>query len=102
MEDGNGQRLATRYIYKMIYSLDINWLKERDKGVLLDINNTLITHKQKIPDDKVIELIKYFQKNGIQTAIIKYYKKNWMFLTRTDSMLGSYLNLISVVSKGYV
>ncbi|NLK69350.1 MAG: YqeG family HAD IIIA-type phosphatase [Clostridiaceae bacterium] len=66
-----GKGLQPDIFVKSIYSLDINWLKERGiKGVLLDIDNTLITHKQKIPDDKVIELIKYFQKNGIQTAIV--------------------------------
>ncbi len=51
--------------------MDIDWLKERGiKGVLLDIDNTLITHKQKIPDEKVIALIKFFKKNDIQTAIV--------------------------------
>jgi HAD superfamily phosphatase (TIGR01668 family) len=66
-----GKGLQPDLFVKSIYSLDINWLKDRGiKGVLLDIDNTLITHKQKIPDEKVIELIKHFQENGIQTAIV--------------------------------
>lgn len=66
-----GKGLQPDLFVKSIFSLDINWLKERGiKGVLLDIDNTLITHKQKIPDEKVIELIKYFQNNGIKTAIV--------------------------------
>ena len=66
-----GKGLQPDLFVKSIFTLDINWLKDRDiKGVLLDIDNTLITHKQKIPDEKVIELIKYFQDNGIQAAIV--------------------------------
>jgi HAD superfamily phosphatase (TIGR01668 family) len=66
-----GKGLQPDLFVRSIFSLDINWLKDRGiKGVLLDIDNTLITHKQKIPDEKVIELIKYFQENGIQTAIV--------------------------------
>jgi len=66
-----GKGLQPDLFVKSIFTLDIQWLKDRGiKGVLLDIDNTLITHKQKIPDEKVIELIKYFQENGIQTAIV--------------------------------
>ena len=43
-----GKGLQPDIFVKSIYSLDINWLKERGiKGVLLDIDNTLITHKQR-------------------------------------------------------
>lgn len=66
-----GKGLQPDLFVKSIFTLDINWLKERGiKGVLLDIDNTLITHKQKIPDEKVVELIKFFQENDIQTAIV--------------------------------
>ncbi|HAA25859.1 MAG TPA: YqeG family HAD IIIA-type phosphatase [Ruminiclostridium sp.] len=66
-----GKGLQPDLFVKSIFSLDVNWLKSRGiKGVLLDIDNTLITHKQKIPDEKVIELIKYFQENGIKVAIV--------------------------------
>ncbi len=66
-----GKGLQPDLFVKSIFTLDIEWLKQRGiKGVLLDIDNTLITHKQKIPDEKVVELIKFFQKNGIQTAIV--------------------------------
>lgn len=66
-----GKGLKPDLYVKSIFSFDINWLKERGiKGVLLDIDNTLITHKQKLPDEKVIELIKYFQQNGIKAAIV--------------------------------
>lgn len=66
-----GKGLQPDIFVKSIFTLDIHWLKERGiKGVLLDIDNTLITHKQKIPDEKVVELIKLFQENGIQVAIV--------------------------------
>lgn len=66
-----GKGLQPDIYVKSIYTLDINWLIERGiKGVILDIDNTLITHKQKVPDEKVIKLIKYFQENDIQTAIV--------------------------------
>jgi HAD superfamily phosphatase (TIGR01668 family) len=66
-----GKGLQPDLFVKSIFTLDVDWLKERGiKGVLLDIDNTLITHKQKIPDEKVIELIEFFNKNGIQTAIV--------------------------------
>lgn len=66
-----GKGLQPDIFVKSIFTLDINWLKERGiKGVLLDIDNTLVTNKQKIPDDKVVELIKFFQENGIQSAIV--------------------------------
>lgn len=66
-----GKGLQPDLFVKSIFTLDIQWLKDRGiKGVLLDIDNTLITHKQKIPDEKVVELIKYFQENGIQAAIV--------------------------------
>ena len=72
-----GKGLQPDIFVKSIYSLDINWLKERGiKGVLLDIDNTLITHKQKIPDDKVIELIKIFSEKWYSNSNrIKCYKK---------------------------
>ena len=66
-----GKGLQPDLFVKSIFTLDVDWLKERGiKGVLLDIDNTLITHKQKIPDEKVVELIEFFNKNGIQTAIV--------------------------------
>ena len=66
-----GKGLQPDLFVKSIFTMDIQWLKDRGiKGVLLDIDNTLITHKQKIPDEKVVELIKLFQKNDIQTAIV--------------------------------
>lgn len=66
-----GKGLQPDLFVKSIFTLDVDWLKERGiKGVLLDIDNTLITHKQKIPDEKVVELIEFFKKNGIQTAIV--------------------------------
>lgn len=66
-----GKGLQPDLFAKSIFLVDINWLKNRGiKGVLLDIDNTLITHKQKIPDEKVIELIKFFLDNGIQSAIV--------------------------------
>ena len=66
-----GKGLQPDLFVKSIFTLDVDWLKEKGiKGVLLDIDNTLITHKQKIPDEKVVELIEFFNKNGIQTAIV--------------------------------
>ncbi len=66
-----GKGLQPDLFVKSIFTMDVDWLLERGiKGVLLDIDNTLITHKQKIPDEKVVELIAFFKKNGIQTAIV--------------------------------
>jgi len=71
---GNG--LKPDLYIKSVYDLDISWLRERGiKGVLLDIDNTLVTHKQKIPDEKVVELIKRFQDNGIKAAIVSNARK---------------------------
>lgn len=66
-----GKGLQPDLFVKSIFTMDVDWLIERGiKGVLLDIDNTLITHQQKIPDEKVIKLIAFFKKNGIQTAIV--------------------------------
>ncbi|NLN64081.1 MAG: YqeG family HAD IIIA-type phosphatase [Clostridiaceae bacterium] len=66
-----GKGLQPDLFVKSIFTFDVCWLKERGiKGVLLDIDNTLITHKQKVPDEKVVELIKFFQKNDIQVALV--------------------------------
>lgn len=71
-----GKGLQPDLYIKSIFDLDINWLKEHGiKGVLLDIDNTLVTHKQKIPDEKVISLIKRFQDNGIKVAIVSNARK---------------------------
>ncbi|NLX76686.1 MAG: YqeG family HAD IIIA-type phosphatase [Clostridiaceae bacterium] len=71
-----GKGLKPDLYIKSVFSLDINWLKERGiKGVLLDIDNTLITHKQKIPDEKVIGLINQFKENGIKVAIVSNARK---------------------------
>ncbi|AGC68265.1 HAD superfamily (subfamily IIIA) phosphatase, TIGR01668 [Thermoclostridium stercorarium subsp. stercorarium DSM 8532] len=71
-----GKGLKPDLYIKSVFDLDVNWLKERGiKGVLLDIDNTLVTHKQKIPDEKVVELIKRFQENGIKAAIVSNARK---------------------------
>lgn len=71
-----GKGLQPDLYIKSIFSLDINWLKERNiKGLLVDIDNTLVTHKQRIPDEKVVKLIKHFQDNGIKIAIVSNARK---------------------------
>ncbi|HEY8421906.1 MAG TPA: YqeG family HAD IIIA-type phosphatase [Thermoclostridium sp.] len=71
-----GKGLQADLYIKSIFILDINWLKERGiKGILLDIDNTLVTHKQKVPDEKVTGLIKHFQENDIKVAIVSNARK---------------------------
>lgn len=71
-----GKGLQPDLYIKSVFDLDVNWLKERGiKGILLDIDNTLVTHKQKVPDKKVIDLIKHFQENGLKVAIVSNARK---------------------------
>jgi len=71
-----GKGLQPDLFIKSVFILDINWLKKRGiKGILLDIDNTLVTHKQKVPDEKVVELIKSFRENDIKVAIVSNARK---------------------------
>ena len=98
-----GRGLQPDLYIKSIFSLDVNWLKERGiKGVLLDIDNTLVTHKQKIPDEKVIELIKHFQENDIKVAIVSNARKKRVDLFNEKLGLYAQYRAFKPSNKGFL
>lgn len=59
-----------------IYEITPGFLKENGiKGIVFDIDNTLVPYKQSVPDDKVIGYFKSLTDAGISTGIISNARK---------------------------
>lgn len=65
------------FLIKDIYCIDINFLKEKNiKGIIFDIDNTLVGFTVAKPSERVIEFIKYLKKNNIKVSIASNNNKN--------------------------
>ena len=59
-----------------IYDMDEAFLKENNiKAVIFDIDNTLVKHTEKKPNEKVLEYFSFLDSLGIKKAIISNNKK---------------------------
>ena len=62
--------MKPKYLIKDIYSIDDEFLKLNEtKGIIFDIDNTLVGFTVAKPSDKVIEFIKELQNKGVSVAI---------------------------------
>lgn len=60
----------TLYLDK-VQDINLNWLKKQNiKGLILDIDNTLVASHTAEPDDKVISWIKNIEKHGFKICIV--------------------------------
>ena len=56
---------------KDVYEIDINLLKANNiKGLILDVDNTLVAQYVEHPDKRLIDWINYLKKNSIKLCIV--------------------------------
>ncbi len=61
---------------KSVYELDIDFFTENDiKGVIFDIDNTLVTHTTVTPPEELLNYLKNIENNGIKIAIVSNNKR---------------------------
>ena len=59
------------YIFKSVTDISIDFLKEKNiNGLILDLDNTLTTHNNPQPADKVVEWIDEIKNAGIKMMIV--------------------------------
>lgn len=71
-------KLFKPYMYvKDIYSIDYDKLFNKGiKGIMYDIDNTLISYDEEHAHDKIIELMEYLNNNEIKVAFVSNGPKN--------------------------
>jgi len=59
------------YVFKSVTDIKINFLKEKNiKGLILDLDNTLTTHNNPHPAEKVTDWIEDMKNSGIKMMIV--------------------------------
>ena len=57
--------------FDKIYDIDLNFLNEHNiKGLILDVDNTLTTHNNPMPDSSVLKWLDMCRENGIKLIIL--------------------------------
>jgi HAD superfamily phosphatase (TIGR01668 family) len=65
------KKFFPKLIIKKYQDIDIKFLNERNiRGLILDIDNTLVPYSTEEPDDELIEWLEDLKKNGIKICII--------------------------------
>ena len=63
--------LMPDYVFKDFTSLTPEWLKKRGvKGIVTDIDNTLVTYDDPEPTPPVLQWLKMLKENGIKVALV--------------------------------
>jgi len=58
-------------IYKTVYDIDFDALKKKNiKGLIFDIDNTLVSYKQEVPTENVIILLNRLKSEGFDICFI--------------------------------
>lgn len=59
------------YVFKSVTDIEFDFLKEKNiKGLILDLDNTLTTHNNPHPAEKVTDWIDDMKKSGIKMMIV--------------------------------
>ena len=57
--------------FENITFVKAEFLREKNiKGIILDIDNTLIGHNVPMPDDKILSHLRYFEKEGFKLCVV--------------------------------
>jgi len=83
---------------KDVYEIDINLLKKYNiKGLILDVDNTLVEHYVEKPCKKLIDWVNYLKKNSIKLCIVS--NGSLKRVTKFNEDLG--LDIISKARKPF-
>lgn len=64
-------RLTPDVYLPTVHDLDVEVLLKRNiKGIIIDIDNTLVSWETKVPDQKIIELIERLKGHGFKLCIL--------------------------------
>ena len=63
--------------FNNITDISSDFLKEKGiKGLILDIDNTLIGHNVPLPDEKILSHLRYFEREGIRLCVVSNNRYN--------------------------
>ncbi len=90
---------------KSVYELDVDfYTKNNIRGVIFDIDNTLVTHTTATPPQELINYLKKVENNGIKIAIVSNNKRervetfskelNYTYYWRAYKPFKKYLNKV--------
>ena len=88
---------------KSVYDIDFNRLKKSGiKGVIFDIDNTLVPSYQKTIDEKIINLINKFDNAGFKTAIVSNATKRRVELFVGDHKIFNCYRALKRSKRGFL
>ena len=80
------KKMIPTYYYDSIYDIDYNELYNKGyRLILTDLDNTLISYKETLPDNKLIELKNKIEEIGFEFILVSNSKK-----TRVDNFAKAY------------
>ncbi len=80
------KKMIPTYFYKSVYDVDYKMLYENGiRLILTDLDNTLISYKETLPNDKLFELKKYIEDMGFEFILVSNSKKS-----RVDNFAKAY------------
>ena len=80
-------------IYRTVYDINFDSLKEKNiKGLIFDIDNTLVSYKQKKPNDKVKALLNKLKNDGFDICFVSNNNKQRVDIFNEEFKFFSYPN----------
>jgi len=79
------KRFMPDKIYDNVYEIDFDELKKKDiKGLIFDIDNTLVSYKQPEPTAQIAELMRSLREKGFKICFVSNNKKERVDLFNRD------------------
>lgn len=90
-------------IKKSIYDIDFSFFSERGiNSIILDIDNTLVSHRTPVPDDAVLSLLNRLKNEGFKLAIISNGKPERIALFTKNFDIPVISGHLKPSKKGYI
>lgn len=88
--------------YKSVFDIDFNLLKkEKIKNIFFDVDNTLLTYEEDIPDDKVIKLLDKIKRMGFNCFLFSNSNNNRIEKIKEILNVFAYTSSMKPLKKNY-
>ncbi len=95
------RRLYPEAYIDSVYDLDLDLLKQSGiKGIIFDIDNTLVPYDEEIPNDKIFKFLKGLEEDGFKVALVSNNTKDRVTLFNKELEFIAHHNARKPLTKG--
>lgn len=96
------RRLYPQGYLESVYDLELDTLKKEGiKGIIFDIDNTLVPYDEKSPNDKLLEFFKKLEVNGFTVALVSNNNESRVALFNKDLKFVAYHKACKPLIKNF-